>query len=169
MRVKLRDIAHARAGDKGDISNVSLIVFDLAHYERVRLQVSPERVKVWFGPLVQVDVVRYELPQLGAFNLCHARGVGRRRDPVAGAGPHGKSRSSLLLEMEIELEEAGTPPAVRDHAPLVTPGTEHTFGGAHSRELLLSPGVAGGCCATVRTLWECNHADTAIFAVRTFF
>ena len=29
MRTKLRQIAHSRAGDKGDVSNVSLIVYDL--------------------------------------------------------------------------------------------------------------------------------------------
>ena len=112
MRVKLRDVAHARAGDKGDISNVSLIVFDPAHYERVRLQVGPERVKAWFGPLVRGDVVRYELPQLGAFNFVMHEALGGGVTRSLALDPHGKSRSSLLLEMEIELEEASGPPSV---------------------------------------------------------
>ena len=113
MRVKLREIAHARAGDKGDISNVSLIVFDPAHYERVRLQVSPARVKAWFGPLVRGDVVRYELPHLGAFNFVMREALGGGVTRSLAVDPHGKSRSSLLLEMEIELEEASAPPTVR--------------------------------------------------------
>jgi hypothetical protein len=112
MRVKLRDIAHARAGDKGDISNVSLIVFDPAHYDRVRLQVSSERVKAWFGPLVRGDVVRYELPQLGALNYVMHQALGGGVTRSLALDPHGKSRSSLLLEMEIELEEPSPPPPV---------------------------------------------------------
>jgi len=59
MRVKLRQIAHARAGDKGDTSNVSLIVYDQAHYEAVRDQTTLERVKAWFGLLVRGWVMRY--------------------------------------------------------------------------------------------------------------
>ena len=69
MPVKLRQIAHSRAGDKGDDSHVSLIVFDRRHFETVRSQVTAERVRAWFGPLVAGPVERYELPQLGALNF----------------------------------------------------------------------------------------------------
>ncbi len=103
MRVKLRRIAHARAGDKGDTSNVSLIVYDPAHYVAVCDQVTPERVKAWFGPLVRGPVRRYELPHLGALNFVLEGALGGGVTRTLALDPHGKSRSSLLLEMEIDL------------------------------------------------------------------
>ena len=102
--VKLREIAHARAGDKGDTSSVSLIVYDRRHYETVRQQVTPERVKEHFGPLVQGDVRRYELPKLGAFNFVMERALAGGVTRSLALDIHGKSRSSVLLELELELE-----------------------------------------------------------------
>jgi hypothetical protein len=105
-RLKLHEIAHARAGDKGDTSSISLIVYDRRHYEPVARQVTAERVKAHFGPLVQGAVTRYELPQLGAFNfvLEHALAGGVTRSLALDI--HGKSRSSVLLELDIELDES---------------------------------------------------------------
>jgi hypothetical protein len=102
--VKLREIAHSRAGDKGDDSHVSLIVFEARHFEAVRRQVTAERVRGWFGPLVAGPVERYELPQLGALNFVLRRALGGGVTRSLALDAHGKSRSSLLLEMEIELE-----------------------------------------------------------------
>jgi hypothetical protein len=104
-RVKLREVAHSRAGDKGNTSIVSLIVFDRAHYEAVRLQATAERVKAWFGDLVQGQVERYELPQLGALNFVMAGALGGGVTRSLALDAHGKSRSSWLLEMEIELAD----------------------------------------------------------------
>jgi hypothetical protein len=103
--VKLHEVAHSRAGDKGNSSHVSLIVFDRRHYEAVRRQATAERVAAWFGHLVRGAVVRYELPQLGAlhFVMSDALGGGVTRSLALDA--HGKSRSSWLLEMEVELDD----------------------------------------------------------------
>ena len=104
MLVKLRQIAHSRAGDKGDDSHVSLIVFDRRDFEAVRREVTAERVRVWFGPLVGGSVERYELPQLGALNFVLHRALGGGVTRSLWLDAHGKSRSSLLLEMEIETD-----------------------------------------------------------------
>ena len=105
MRVKLAEIAHARAGDKGNTSNVSLTVFDRRHFEPVRAQITPEAVKAWFGDLVRGGVERYELPQLGALNfvLHDALAGGVTRSLALDA--HGKSRGTVLLAMEIDLPD----------------------------------------------------------------
>jgi len=100
--VKLRDIAHSRAGDKGDDSHVSLIVFDKQHYAAVERQVTAERVKAHFGGLVLGAVERYELPRLGALNFVMRRALGGGVTRSLALDAHGKSRSSLLLEMEID-------------------------------------------------------------------
>lgn len=101
--MKLREIAHSRAGDKGDDSHVSLIVFDRKHYEAIRAAVSAERVKEHFGELVGGAVERYELPQLGALNFVMHRALGGGVTRSLALDAHGKARSSLLLEMEIDL------------------------------------------------------------------
>ncbi len=108
MQVLLRDLAHARAGDKGDASNVSLIVYDRKHYELVKREVTAERVKVWFGELVRGEVQRFEIPQLGAFNFVMQGALGGGVTRTLALDPHGKTRSSLLLEMRIDLPGCGT-------------------------------------------------------------
>ena len=104
-RVKLRQVAHARAGDKGTISNVSLIAYDRSHYPLLVEQVTPERVKQHFGSLGQGPIERYELPQLGALNFVMHDALPGGVTRTLALDIHGKSRSSLLLEMEIDLEE----------------------------------------------------------------
>ncbi|MEW6643924.1 MAG: hypothetical protein AB1586_25675 [Pseudomonadota bacterium] len=99
--MKLRAIAHARTGDKGNTSNISLIAFDEADFPRLRTHVTAERVKAHFAELAHGEVARYELPKLGALNfvLSDALGGGVTRSLALDA--HGKSLSSALLDMEI--------------------------------------------------------------------
>jgi hypothetical protein len=65
----LREIAHARSGDKGDTSNVGVIAYDEADYPILRDQVTVERVAALYGDLVRGEIVRYELPNIGALNF----------------------------------------------------------------------------------------------------
>jgi hypothetical protein len=97
----LRDIAHARTGDKGNTCNISLIAFDVREYPRLAAAATPGRVKALFAGIAQGDVTRYELPHLGALNfvITHALGGGVTRSLALDA--HGKSLSSLLLNLEI--------------------------------------------------------------------
>ena len=67
--MKLHDIAHARTGDKGDVSNISVISYDPAHWSLIRDHVTPARVAAHFGVFATDDVTRYALPQLCALNF----------------------------------------------------------------------------------------------------
>ncbi len=97
----LRELAHSRTGDKGDTSNISLIAYDAADYPLLLRWVTAARVKEHLGELVKGDVMRYELPRLGALNfvLEHALSGGVTRSLALDA--HGKSLSSALLSMAI--------------------------------------------------------------------
>ncbi|MCW5298699.1 hypothetical protein [Herbaspirillum lusitanum] len=97
----LRDIAHSRAGDKGDISNISVIAYDLKDYALLEKHLTTERVKAHFAGVVQGDVVRYELPHLGALNFVmqHALGGGVTRSLALDA--HGKSLSGAMLSITL--------------------------------------------------------------------
>jgi hypothetical protein len=99
--MKLREIAHARTGDKGETCNISLIAFDARDYPRLAEHATAARVQALFAGIVRGDVIRYELPHLGALNfvMSHALGGGVTRSLALDA--HGKSLSSLLLDLEI--------------------------------------------------------------------
>jgi hypothetical protein len=103
--MKLRDIAHSRTGDKGNTSNISVIVYDERNYPLIERFVTAERVKAHFAEMVRGEVQRYELPQLGALNfvLKGALGGGVTRSLALDA--HGKSLSSALLDLDLPDEE----------------------------------------------------------------
>lgn len=99
--MKLWEIAHSRTGDKGNISNVSLIVFDIKDYDLIKDKVTPDLVKEWFKDIVKGEVVRYELPQLGALNFVMHDALGGGVTRSLALDKHGKSLSSYLLDIEI--------------------------------------------------------------------
>lgn len=97
----LREIAHARTGDKGETCNISVIAYDARGYERLLRHVTADRVKAHFGDLVAGTVTRYELPQLRALNFVMRRALGGGVTRSLALDAHGKSLSSALLLMEI--------------------------------------------------------------------
>jgi hypothetical protein len=99
--MKLRDIAHTRAGDKGDISNISVIAYRMEDFAFLRERLTCEMVRSQLEGVVRGDVVRYELPALGALNfvLQDALSGGVTRSLAMDA--HGKCIAALLLDMEI--------------------------------------------------------------------
>jgi hypothetical protein len=104
-KVLLRELAHARAGDKGNRSNVSVWVYDPAHYDLVRAQVSAERVKNAFPDLLRGPVRRYELPALHGLNFVMDEALEGGVNSSLNLDSHGKSWSFLLLGLEIERED----------------------------------------------------------------
>jgi hypothetical protein len=104
-RIQLVHLAHARSGDKGDTANVGIIAYDPEHYPLLVEQLTPERVKEFFGPMVTGSVERFELPNLAALNfLLHgALGGGGTMSLMNDA--QGKVFSTALLRMEIEVPE----------------------------------------------------------------
>lgn len=99
--MKLREIAHSRTGDKGNISNISLIVYQQEDYALVEEKVTADIVKEWFSETVHGDVIRYELPKLGAFNFVMNDALGGGVTKSLAQDMHGKSLSSKLLDLEI--------------------------------------------------------------------
>ena len=101
--VMLRDIAHARAGDKGNRSNVSVFVFDPAHYDAVARQLTPRRLRQEFGGLLKGEIVRHELPALHGFNFVMDEALEGGVNLSLNLDGHGKSWSSLVLSLEVDL------------------------------------------------------------------
>ena len=74
--MKLREIAHSRTGDKGNISNISVIAYKQQDYETIKQKVTAEKVKEYFSGIVKGDVVIYELPNLWALNIVMYQALG---------------------------------------------------------------------------------------------
>ena len=104
-RVKLHEIAHARAGDKGNTSNVSVWTYDPGDYGIVKAQLTAERVKAAFPELVKGPVRRYELDQLQGLNFVMEDALEGGVNTSLGLDSHGKSWSFLILDLEVELPE----------------------------------------------------------------
>ncbi len=103
MKAPLSRIAHARSGDKGDISNIGIIAYKEEDYPILVREVTAARVKAFFQDLVKGKVERYELPNLWALNFV-------MREALDGGGTislrtdaQGKTLGTALLQMEIEL------------------------------------------------------------------
>jgi hypothetical protein len=102
--MQLRDIAHARAGDKGDISNISLIAYRPEDYALLARCVTPERVRAHFAGIVDGEVTRYLLPQLGAMNFVMQQALGGGVTRSLALDAHGKCLGAALLAMELPPE-----------------------------------------------------------------
>ncbi len=99
--MKLREIAHSRTGDKGNTSNISVIAYDPAKYPLLEKHVTAQRVKEFFSEIVEGDVVRYALPNVGALNVVMYKALSGGVTRTLAIDLHGKSLSSAILEMEI--------------------------------------------------------------------
>ena len=99
--MKLRELAHARTGDKGNISNISVIAHDPGDYAFLAEHVTAASVRAHFAGVVRGHVERYELPGIGALNFVLHEALGGGVTRSLSLDPHGKSLSSSLLEMEL--------------------------------------------------------------------
>ena len=102
-RVQLRQIAHARSGDKGDCANIGLIALKPEHYPLLVAQVTTERVKEHFRELCSGKVERYELPNLHALNFLLFQALDGGGTVSLRTDAQGKTLSAALLRMEIDL------------------------------------------------------------------
>ena len=99
--MKLHEIAHARAGDKGNTLTLALIAHRASDYAVLVSEVTVARVVQHFEGVILGSVTRYELPQLHALQFrCEAALAGGVTTSLA-LDPHGKSMSFALLQMEI--------------------------------------------------------------------
>lgn len=103
-RVRLLEIAHARSGDKGDTSNIGLIARKPEYYPILVREVTAERVKKHFAGVCLGQVERFEVPNLGALNFLLHQALDGGGTLALKADPQGKTYSSALLRMEIELD-----------------------------------------------------------------
>ncbi|HEU5352234.1 MAG TPA: hypothetical protein VFU55_11615 [Terracidiphilus sp.] len=97
----LREVAHARAGDKGNRVTISLVACQQEHYAWLEEYVTAARVGEYFADIVDGPVQRFLLPQLGALNFVLCRKGSQTVTHSLALDAHGKCLASALLAMEI--------------------------------------------------------------------
>ena len=105
MKVELLKLAHARSGDKGDTANVGVIALKDEFYSLLVREVTAEKVKTHFGEMVKGAVERFELPNLGALNFLLHESLGGGGTLSLMTDAQGKTFSTALLRMEIEIAD----------------------------------------------------------------
>lgn len=101
--VQLREIAHARSGDKGDAANIGLIARKQEYYPVLVAQVTAARVRHHFRELCRGEVSRYELPNLYALNFVLQQALDGGGTVSLRTDAQGKTLSAALLRMEVEI------------------------------------------------------------------
>ena len=104
MSVKVYELGHARAGDKGNTSNVSVTAYDERAWKILREQLTPERVIHTFSEIAKGPVTRYELPRLRALNFVIENALGGGVTVSLAQDMHGKSLSFKMLDIDLHGE-----------------------------------------------------------------
>ena len=103
MKKKLYDLAHCRAGDKGNTSILSLIAYRDEDYAVLCAKVTAQKVKRHLAHIIKGKVTRHEAANVGALQFVCEQSLGGGVTTSLAMDAHGKSLSYALLEMEIEV------------------------------------------------------------------
>jgi hypothetical protein len=104
--LRLYDLAHARTGDKGNRSNISVIAYDPEHWELLLAQVTEARVAEHFAFRKPSRVTRYVLPKLHAMNFVLDDVLDGGVNDSLDLDMHGKALSFHLLTLTITIPES---------------------------------------------------------------
>jgi hypothetical protein len=103
--IQLREIAHARSGDKGDTVNIGLIARNPEHYPILVEAVTAARVLDHFQGICFGLVERFELPNLGALNFVLHQSLDGGGTVSLRTDAQGKTYGSALLRLEINIPD----------------------------------------------------------------
>jgi len=98
---KLHDLAHCRAGDKGNTSILSVIAYRAEDFPLLVERVTVDAVAKHLQDIVLGDIRRYELPGLGALQFVCESSLGGGVTTSLAQDARGKSLSYALLEMDV--------------------------------------------------------------------
>lgn len=103
MKIRLGDIAYARSGDKGDSVNIGVIAYTAEGYHYLQETLTDARVFDFIRQYNPIQVVRYELPNLWAFNFVCQQVLAGGASLSLRADAQGKALGQRLLELPLEI------------------------------------------------------------------
>lgn len=104
-KIQLKDIAHARSGDKGNTVNIGVFANEATWYPYLVEQMTAERVQDFFNGIVLGDVVRYEVPNIHGLNFVCTEALDGGGSSSMRVDNLGKCFGSNILRFEIEVED----------------------------------------------------------------
>ncbi len=99
--MKLYEIAHSRAGDKGNTLTLSLIPYKVEDYSLLCERVTVERVRNHFSEIIKGEIIRYELPNISSLLFVCENALDGGVTTSMVMDVHGKTLSYALLQMEV--------------------------------------------------------------------
>jgi len=106
MNVPLHEIAHARAGDKGNRLNVAVVAYNPELWPLLLAQVTAERVHALFRHRGATGVMRHELPNLHALNFVIDEVLEGGVNASLNLDIHGKTNSYRVLGLQVDVPDA---------------------------------------------------------------
>jgi hypothetical protein len=103
VQLPLYQLAHGRAGDKGNTSNISVIAWDQTCFDMLVAQATEEKVAQWFGYRHPTRVTRYVLPKLLAINFVLEGILDGGVNDALNLDTHGKGLSFWMMDMPVEV------------------------------------------------------------------
>lgn len=100
----LRDIAHVRTGDKGDVSQIAIFAYRPDDYPLLVAALTGERISRHLGALRCRSITRYELPALHALNFVLEGALTGGVTRSLALDGHGKTLGTQLLDMTMTME-----------------------------------------------------------------
>ncbi|PSP44318.1 hypothetical protein BRC68_03190 [Halobacteriales archaeon QH_6_64_20] len=104
--MKVRDLASAQCGDKGNTSNAAVVADDEAAYEVLDEHLTADRLATELDGLIEGPVERYDLPQLGSFNFVIENALAGGVTKSLRMDGHGKSLSFAVLGIELDVDDS---------------------------------------------------------------
>ena len=106
MKIKLKQIAGTRSGDKGKHSNLGVYFYNKDIYSWAKLNITEKLIKNHFSDIVKGDVIRYELDNILALNfiLKDSLGGGGSETLINDAQGKTHGQAALLLDLDLPKE-----------------------------------------------------------------
>lgn len=100
----LKDIAHGRSGDKGNVSNICVFARKAEDYEFLKAFLTVDRVKKHFGDMVKGKITRYDIETLDGMNFVLEEALGGGATTSLRLDTLGKTMASALMRLELDQE-----------------------------------------------------------------
>lgn len=105
-KILLKELAFARSGDKGDVSNIGIMAKSKNAYDFLLKAITPEKIKAHFKGMVKGDVEVYPMPNIQSLEIVLRKSLGGGATCTLRFDQTGKSMCSALQRMELDVDEA---------------------------------------------------------------
>jgi hypothetical protein len=104
--VPLVAIAHGRSGDKGNLSNISIMARRPEFQPVLDAQLTPEAVKGYMAHVVEGTVERYDWPGFHGFNFILNGSLGGGGVASLRYDPQGKAHAQMLMDFPVTVPKS---------------------------------------------------------------